>query len=517
MVEAAFSPPSVLFNGFNKLGFNKLGFFQLVFAQHFRPADFAPSFFPVMLGSSLAGRLRLHGVDIARFQRIVDPLLVAGLFVLLLGETAWNQPDLQLQPWIWVLACTAILLPRGGVYGSFRNTSLILLARRVTSSWLLVCTAVLGLSFATKTTASFSRSEASIWALLSLLLLLLSHVGLRQLLRLHRSRGGNSRSVLYWGTPEAAAAFGAELRANAWMGLQMVAWFGPQAPQSGPHTTNLLRWGGGLSEMRRWLDRNSVDRIVFSHVTRNGVKMGDVLKMFGDTCVPVIYAPHWAHPSMSFKVDYVGEQCCISLWGGERLVTDRQVKRCFDLLLSGAGLLLISPLILAIAIAVRLSGPGPILFLQDRYGLDGRSFRIYKFRTMRVMEAGDTPGLKQASRNDPRVTGVGCVLRRWSLDELPQLFNVLKGEMSLVGPRPHAVEHNELYRRQIPGYMQRHSFKPGITGLAQIEGWRGETNNLQSMVSRIEADLRYARDWSLKLDIKILLKTLLRLRSPNAY
>ena len=108
-----------------------------------------------MLGSSLAGRLRLHGVDIARFQRIADPLLAAGLFVLLLGKAAWNQPDLELQPWIWVLACTAILLPRGGVYGSFRNTSLVLLARRVTSSWLLVCTAVLGLSFATKTTASF--------------------------------------------------------------------------------------------------------------------------------------------------------------------------------------------------------------------------------------------------------------------------------------------------------------------------------------------------------------------------
>ena len=220
---------------------------------------------------------------------------------------------------------------------------------------------------------------------------------------------------------------------------------------------------------------------------------------------------------MRFKVDYVGNQCCIELWGSERLFTDRQLKRCFDLLLTSAGLMLISPLLLAIAIAVKVTSPGPVLFSQDRYGLDGRRFEIYKFRTMRVIEAGDQPGLRQASRHDPRVTPLGAVLRRWSLDELPQLFNVLKGDMSLVGPRPHAVEHNELYRRQIPGYMQRHSYKPGITGLAQIEGWRGETSTVDAMARRIDADLRYQRSWSLKLDIKILIKTILNLRSPNAY
>ncbi|MFO0104881.1 MAG: exopolysaccharide biosynthesis polyprenyl glycosylphosphotransferase, partial [Cyanobium sp.] len=189
----------------------------------------------------------------------------------------------------------------------------------------------------------------------------------------------------------------------------------------------------------------------------------------------------------------------------------------FDLILAGLGLVLISPLLLVIALAVALSSPGPILFLQDRYGLDGSRFRIYKFRTMRVMEAGDQPNLRQACRHDPRVTPVGRLLRRWSLDELPQLLNVLRGEMSLVGPRPHAVQHNELYRQQIPGYMQRHAFKPGITGLAQVEGWRGETTTLEAMARRVEADLRYQQHWSIRLDIKILLKTLLRLRSPMAY
>jgi putative colanic acid biosynthesis UDP-glucose lipid carrier transferase len=196
---------------------------------------------------------------------------------------------------------------------------------------------------------------------------------------------------------------------------------------------------------------------------------------------------------------------------------DRQLKRSFDILISGFGLVMISPLIILISVAVALSSPGPVLFIQDRYGLDGRRFRIFKFRTMRVLEAGDQPGLKQATREDPRVTPLGRLLRRWSLDELPQLFNVLSGQMSLVGPRPHAVEHNELYRKLIPGYMQRHGFKPGITGLAQVEGFRGETSSLEAMARRVEADLRYQRDWSIKLDLKILIKTLFRLRSPNAY
>jgi putative colanic acid biosynthesis UDP-glucose lipid carrier transferase len=465
----------------------------------------------------MAGRLRLHARDLSRFQRIVDPLVVTVLFVVLLGGTAWNHPELQIQPWVWVVGCTCILLPLGGLYGSFRNNSLLFLARRVISSWLLVCTGMLALSFITETSASFSRYQSGLWALLSLGVLLLNHVGLRKLLRIHRSRGGNSRSVLYWGMPDAAVAFSQELQRNAWLGLRLVVWFGPQAPFPDTDTSALPRWGGGLVDMKRWLELHDVDRIVFSHVTRNGVEMADVLQLFGDTCIPVTYAPNWAKQSMRFNIDFVGSQWCINLWGGDRLMTDRQLKRCFDLAISSAALLLISPLLLLIAIAVKLSSPGPILFMQDRYGLDGRRFRIYKFRTMRVLEAGDTPGLKQATRNDPRVTPVGRFLRRWSLDELPQLLNVVKGQMSLVGPRPHAVDHNEHYRKRIPGYMQRHACKPGITGLAQIEGLRGETSSLESMASRIEADLRYARDWSLKLDTKILIKTLLCLRSSNAF
>ncbi|MEA5423751.1 undecaprenyl-phosphate glucose phosphotransferase [Synechococcus sp. CCY9202] len=465
-----------------------------------------------------AGLLRIHAKDVTFLQRLLDPLGVAVLFWLLLGPSrAFHLPGALLPPIVWVLLVSAVVLPSASLYSSFRQRSLISLARRVSSGWASVLALLLLLSFLAKLSASFSRFDTTLWALLSWLLLLANHVGLRSLLRWHRSHGGNQRTIAYWGMPPAAQALQQQLLASPWMGLRLEAWFSPVQPRPDETPSLLPPCGGGLAEMRHWLEQNQVDRIFFSHITRDGIGFEQVLALFGDTCVPVIYVPAWASPSMQFRTDQIGTLHCVDLWGGEQAVYERQLKRCFDLLLTSLGLLLLTPLLLPIALAVALSSPGPILFVQDRYGLDGKRFRILKFRTMRVLEAGDTPGLRQATRNDPRVTPVGAFLRRWSLDELPQLFNVLLGDMSLVGPRPHAVDHNEQYRRLIPGYMQRHGFKPGITGLAQVEGWRGETASLEAMAQRVDADLRYQREWSLKLDIKILLKTLLRLRSPNAY
>jgi len=155
---------------------------------------------------------------------------------------------------------------------------------------------------------------------------------------------------------------------------------------------------------------------------------------------------------------------------------------------------------------VKLSSAGPVLFRQRRYGLDGKEILVYKFRSMTVAEDG--PEVPQAKRDDPRITPFGAFMRRTSLDELPQFFNVLQGRMSIVGPRPHAVAHNELYRKLIKGYMVRHKVKPGITGLAQVKGLRGETPTLEKMQARIDYDLDYVRNWSLKLDLRIILKTI---------
>jgi putative colanic acid biosynthesis UDP-glucose lipid carrier transferase len=178
----------------------------------------------------------------------------------------------------------------------------------------------------------------------------------------------------------------------------------------------------------------------------------------------------------------------------------------------------ISPLLLLISILIKCDSPGPVIFKQRRYGLNGEEVTVWKFRSMRVCE--DAGEIKQATKNDPRITPLGAFLRRSSMDELPQFFNVLQGRMSIVGPRPHAVAHNEYYRSMVRAYMWRHKVKPGITGWAQVNGWRGETDTLYKMEKRIEYDLWYIRHWSLWLDIKIVWRTIvgevLR-RSKNAY
>jgi putative colanic acid biosynthesis UDP-glucose lipid carrier transferase len=191
-------------------------------------------------------------------------------------------------------------------------------------------------------------------------------------------------------------------------------------------------------------------------------------------------------------------------------------KRLCDLFFGGAALLLAAVPMLAIAALIKFTSRGPVFFRQRRYGLDGREIRVWKFRTMRVCEDG--PVAVQAAKDDPRVTAVGRILRKTSLDELPQLFNVIGGSMSLVGPRPHPNALNEEFRTAVAGYMLRHKVKPGITGLAQVCGWRGETDSPDKMQKRIECDHRYIREWSLWLDLKILAKTVLVVFSgKNAY
>ena len=192
------------------------------------------------------------------------------------------------------------------------------------------------------------------------------------------------------------------------------------------------------------------------------------------------------------------------------------IKRAEDLILGTIITILISTLMLIIALGIKLTSRGPIIFKQDRYGLSGQKITVYKFRSMRVMENADV--VIQATKQDPRVTRFGSFLRRKSLDELPQFINVLQGRMSIVGPRPHAVAHNEEFRRIVDNYMIRHKVKPGITGLAQVNGYRGEVDTLDKMEKRVQYDIDYIQNWSLWLDIKIIFKTMTKgFSGENAY
>jgi len=461
----------------------------------------------------LGGALSRYRKDLNRLQRLFDPLVVMLLYWGLDVRPSSVSPTSV----VLVGLVAAILLAQGRIYEGYRQASLWTLFQRLTISWLLVLGALLLWGFAAKVSADFSREAAFSWALSSWICLCLMHVGGRKLLRYKRIWGGNSRAVLYLGPKHSAINFYSSLQKNAYLGLHLVAWLSP-GPCSGeglPH--GMPPSSGTLDDLSRWLHGNGVDSVVFTDSRSQNISTSELVRILGDSCIPTFYVPSWVDPDTSFQEVLLGGQPCLQLWPTRDSLLDRQLKRSFDLIVSGAALTFLSPLLLVIALAIRITSPGPVLFLQDRYGLDGKPFRILKFRSMRCLEAGDQPGLRQATRNDSRVTPVGAFLRRWSLDELPQLFNVLLGQMSIVGPRPHAVEHNELYRHQISGYMKRHVFKPGITGLAQVRGFRGETATLDLMQKRVQADLEYQRRWSLATDFEILIKTLFHLSSPSAY
>jgi putative colanic acid biosysnthesis UDP-glucose lipid carrier transferase len=246
-------------------------------------------------------------------------------------------------------------------------------------------------------------------------------------------------------------------------------------------------------------------------------RVNALLEGLHDTTVSIYYLPDVRMVDMiqsrSFDIEGIPMiALCESPFVGYKAV----IKRASDIVLSMIILILVSPILLACAIGVRLSSPGPILFKQKRYGLDGEEIEVYKFRSMTVCENG--ANVVQATRNDVRVTPFGNFLRTKSLDELPQFINVLQGRMSIVGPRPHAVAHNELYRKQIRDYMIRHKVRPGITGWAQVNGARGETDTIDKMEKRIHYDLDYLRNWSLAMDLLIILKTIgIVIKDENAY
>jgi putative colanic acid biosysnthesis UDP-glucose lipid carrier transferase len=242
-----------------------------------------------------------------------------------------------------------------------------------------------------------------------------------------------------------------------------------------------------------------------------------LLEELRDTTASIYFVPDiFLFDLLHARVDSIGDLPVVAVCETPYSGLNALLKRASDIVFSVSILTLISPLLLAIAIGVKRSSPGPILFKQRRYGLDGRKIVVYKFRSMTVAEDGDV--VRQATRHDARVTPFGAFLRRTSLDELPQFINVLQGRMSVVGPRPHAVAHNELYRKLIRGYMIRHKVRPGITGLAQVRGFRGETDTVDKMKARIECDLAYLRNWSLALDLQIILKTVaVVLGKQNAY
>jgi putative colanic acid biosynthesis UDP-glucose lipid carrier transferase len=395
------------------------------------------------------------------------------------------------------------------IYRSWRGAVLIRQLQPVLLSWILTVFALLLLAYMTKTTATYSRVVIGLWLLGAPLLLVVWRMVVRDVLKTLRLRGMNSRSVAIAGAKGVAVDLVQLIQNTPSLGFNLRGVFdegGSECGDSAPADSS-MELSGDFQDMIARTQNNEFDLVYIALPLRDESRIRELISKLSDTTASIYVVPDFfVFELLQLRLLNVGWMPVISLFETPFIGVDGWVKRLEDILLSSIILALVALPMLLIAASVKLTSPGPVLFKQKRYGLDGRAIRVWKFRSMTVCEdAGTVP---QATRCDPRVTPLGAFLRATSLDELPQFFNVLMGDMSVVGPRPHAVAHNEQYRKLIPGYMLRHKVKPGITGWAQVNGWRGETDTLEKMQKRVECDLWYIRSWSIWLDLKIIFKTL---------
>ena len=374
--------------------------------------------------------------------------------------------------------------------------------------WLVLLALLFAIGYATKTSEEFSRRLVFTWALVTPAPLILVSIVLHEIVRKFMLAPNNMRSAVIAGYNDVSQVLVQRVQADPGLGFRVVGFFDDRSVER----LGLTEAGGllgGLSDLPEYVHAQKTDVIFIALPMRQVQRVVDLLDELRDTTASIYFVPDIFVMDLiqSRTADISGVPVvamCETPFQGTRGV----IKRFMDVSISAAALIMLAPILALIGLLIKLSSPGPAIFRQRRYGLDGQIIDVHKFRTMTVIEDG--PQIQQATRGDTRITAVGHFLRRYSLDELPQLVDVLRGAMSLVGPRPHAVAHNEEYRRLIKGYMVRHKVLPGITGLAQINGCRGETSRLEDMKARIEYDLDYLRRWTPWLDLHILLRTALQ-------
>jgi len=382
--------------------------------------------------------------------------------------------------------------------------------------WLLLLAVLLAIGYVTKSLTDYPRRIFLTWAVVTPIALIIATLAMQELMRRFLMSAFDKRSAIFAGYNNSSLELARRLKNNPAMSLEVSGFFDDRSTDRLAMESD-AKLVGTLSDLSQYVKDNGTDVIFIALPLRHVKRVMNLLDDLRDTTASIYYVPD------IFVFDLIqarsGEihgipvvAMCETPFYGYRGVT----KRLTDIGLSVVILLLFLPLLLLITVLVKASSPGPVIFKQRRYGLDGREIGVYKFRTMRVTEDGAE--IRQASKTDSRITPIGGILRRTSMDELPQLINVLQGRMSLVGPRPHAVAHNEEYRKLIKGYMVRHKVLPGITGLAQVNGCRGETSKLEEMEARVDYDLEYLRRWTPMLDVKIILLTAIRIfRDDKAY
>ena len=445
-----------------------------------------------------------------------------------------NVIEILLEPLVLVVSLWAVALAVEGRIGPHEIIlSLIVFsltfpgsARLTMAPWrvlrhiLLAWGAIAGLlylfGYASRYIEYFDRDVVLTWLWGAPLGQAAAHFVLRAAAPAIREYQGAARRVLLVGMNEQGVDLARRLSADLYSNVRLLGFFDDRA-----HTRLQYRDEypllGKIMDVPAYAKHNSVDVIYLSLPMASQSRILALLEALRDTTSSIYFVPDtFVTDLIQGRMDAVGGVPVVAVCETPFMGLDGAVKRGSDIVLSLLILALVSPLLLLIALVVKLSSPGPVIFRQRRYGLDGHEIVVYKFRSMKVLEDGDS--IAQARQGDQRLTPVGAFLRRTSLDELPQFVNVLQGRMSIVGPRPHAVAHNEQYRKLIRGYMLRHKVRPGITGWAQVNGYRGETETVEKMKARIDCDLEYLRNWSLRLDLYIVAKTVwVVLKAENVY
>lgn len=405
-----------------------------------------------------------------------------------------------------------------GVYQSWRGRPITMSMNLIFRAWFLTWAILIIFAFLFKDAENFSRVATTLWAAATLLSFISYRICIRLILSNARTQGKNNRKIAIVGAGKVGQHLASVIQLNDWLGYQIVGYYDDNEELSAKHTQSNTPIIGSTKDILPHAKQNLFDEVYLCLPLRAETKIKSLLDQLTDTAVVVKFIPDlFSFDLMHAKWTDLKGIPIVSVYDTPLNSTaSKLLKRLEDIVVATIILILISPVLAIVALGVKLSSPGPIIFKQKRYGLNGKEINVYKFRSMACQDNGNE--IKQATKHDPRITTLGSFIRKTSLDELPQFFNVLQGTMSIVGPRPHANAHNEQYRKLVPKYMQRHLVKPGITGWAQINGWRGETDTLEKMEKRVEFDLHYIKHWSLWLDIKIIILTVFKgFINKNAY
>ena len=422
-------------------------------------------------------------------------------------------PEHYLDVILVAVILAGLIFPLFTTYRVWRGSSTLSEIKHLTMAWLLVGLLLAGAAFVTKSGADYSRSWMGLWFVATWASLVSSRVILRIVLSWLRSNGFNHRHIVIVGTGEQAAVVADRLRRSTWFGLEISALFGPRSDKL-PSWLKSKKFISDVTELREHVDEADVDQVWISLPHSEEKTIREVITALDGSSTEIRYVPDiFEYQLMHHSLSEIAGVPVVNISYSAIDGMNQVVKTIEDYVLALLLLILASPVMLFIAVGVRLSSPGPVLYRQCRMGWNEQVFTMFKFRSMPV-EAENESGPVWASKTDNRATKFGSFLRKTSLDELPQLFNVLKGEMSLIGPRPERPMFVEKYKDEIPHYMKKHLVKAGVTGWAQVHGWRGNT----CLHTRIEHDLFYIENWSLWLDMKIIIMTVFRgLIHKNAY